>query len=608
MRSFPELLSAYRSFPDPVYLLSEYISSKKAWLRVSDINRQIAPWVNLIREIINSAQAYEQQLVQRLSKDIQEVEQSLSSLHTLKPFESDSDLHAAFAEAAAAVEKRLERIRREMGGRKGLMEPVDLSKNSVSSSMDQAKLWLQAELQKNRLFSFRRRGHLRAQMISYLTQFCSRIEKEVLFEKEIAEYLADIHKKIKLLRELFEKADIQGTESMPGILRKEELAIEALLQIERTYESSADQRILALKQHLEAERQKSLQLSMITGYKHAPYNLHSLVFVHMTRYFPTKGILWTRVSGDSGLRDTLHFSINGPVGNVDVANWENAPIAVLIPGSVFPLKRIRNLARFDTFIFGNLKIPAGSVILTTKHIVAEAASHENVPVSAFAYAFEKNGILVKAEEDNVSIYSAVQKLLENAGRGGMPLYETSNEEDTWKLAAQLGVSSIRHVQTQEHEYEDIRRAMDTLQIFLRKKGNWKDGTFDGNEDFKAGNWVSYERYFSVPPHALNWMETNCGDPLYRRVCSLMLQMLTDTLKLLEFAVGTIRLCIEKGPISLDKKRMFVDVLGAVYEGVSQAKVGYALYAFSPNAAKNVDELIEKIKRHFEICREHLNRR
>ena len=105
-------------------------------------------------------------------------------------------------------------------------------------------------------------------------------------------------------------------------------------------------------------------------------NITKLIAVHVTDYFPNNGIILTSSAADANWvvinnkkirspRETIHFTLNGPVGSHGSNIWDNKKYAVLIPLK-YIIGRIYNLAPHDSWVIGNLKLPKGTEILGKK--------------------------------------------------------------------------------------------------------------------------------------------------------------------------------------------------------------------------------------------------
>lgn len=92
-----------------------------------------------------------------------------------------------------------------------------------------------------------------------------------------------------------------------------------------------------------------------------------LFFVNITNYFPKNGIIRThgfvsRKRSDPVFRETIHFTINGGVGGHSLGNWDGSKYAIIVPWEKI-IDRIICLNIVDSFTFGNLTLPKGSVII-----------------------------------------------------------------------------------------------------------------------------------------------------------------------------------------------------------------------------------------------------
>jgi hypothetical protein len=91
----------------------------------------------------------------------------------------------------------------------------------------------------------------------------------------------------------------------------------------------------------------------------------NIMAVHATNFIPDSGILSSNNSGQTGVqqfRSTMHFSLGELVKGHDAGNWDDASFAVLIPFAALEPKLL-NVYHMDSFIFGEIEIPPGSVIL-----------------------------------------------------------------------------------------------------------------------------------------------------------------------------------------------------------------------------------------------------
>lgn len=94
-----------------------------------------------------------------------------------------------------------------------------------------------------------------------------------------------------------------------------------------------------------------------------------LVLVHRTNYFPKDGEIKTRLYDNPDLlRDTIHFSLNGPVRGHIYGNWDNSKYTIIVPLDHVDDNTLENMILFnpsDTVFMGDFKLPEGSVIIGT---------------------------------------------------------------------------------------------------------------------------------------------------------------------------------------------------------------------------------------------------
>jgi len=104
--------------------------------------------------------------------------------------------------------------------------------------------------------------------------------------------------------------------------------------------------------------------------------LKQLIAIHVTDYFPKRNLIRTRYSSSplTWLRDTVHFSLNKPVGNLSAlmtgnmtaASWSQQKFGILIPFDKLYAscgKQLQSISEKDTYFTGDILIPTGSVIL-----------------------------------------------------------------------------------------------------------------------------------------------------------------------------------------------------------------------------------------------------
>lgn len=166
----------------------------------------------------------------------------------------------------------------------------------------------------------------------------------------------------------------------------------------------------------------------------------SQIVVHMTNYFPKKGVIFTTqgVGVFRGIktgellagqvpRNTLHFSINHAVRPVkhgfgESSSWVDKKYAILIPMKNFPKDRIEDFHPTDMWILGKLRIPGGSVILAKRQTVLDelAGAKKHFPdVQRLTDFFRKKGIAViilGEEYSKIPLTAVVDEYIRRMGR------------------------------------------------------------------------------------------------------------------------------------------------------------------------------------------------
>lgn len=105
----------------------------------------------------------------------------------------------------------------------------------------------------------------------------------------------------------------------------------------------------------------------------------SLALVHLTGHVPKDGILYPTShydkTGSGRFRDTIHFSLNGPVGSHMYGDWGGKKVAIHVPYEKAK-PWIYNAYTIDTFGIGPMKLPHGShIIVSTDTAKQEGIGH-----------------------------------------------------------------------------------------------------------------------------------------------------------------------------------------------------------------------------------------
>lgn len=105
------------------------------------------------------------------------------------------------------------------------------------------------------------------------------------------------------------------------------------------------------------------------------FNLDDLVLVHATDYMPQNGIITSsenkKITSDGITfyqhRKTIHFAINGRVGNHTKNNWDDKGIIIIDPIKEH-INEITNFLTVDTYFSGSFKLTNDAVILIREDI------------------------------------------------------------------------------------------------------------------------------------------------------------------------------------------------------------------------------------------------
>ncbi len=131
------------------------------------------------------------------------------------------------------------------------------------------------------------------------------------------------------------------------------------------------ERALELVEQWEEKRTKLIQQAAAKESKGKILNFNALIAVHLTDYFPEKGVI--KPLGQATLlrfgtadktlpRQTIHFSLNGAVSANSGGDWINKKYAILLPLNLIT-NRIYCLNPADTYVVGSLGLPKSTEIL-----------------------------------------------------------------------------------------------------------------------------------------------------------------------------------------------------------------------------------------------------
>lgn len=194
-------------------------------------------------------------------------------------------------------------------------------------------------------------------------------------------------------------------------------------------------------------------------------SMDDLIFVHKTDHIPQGDVVRSTSNSDvknkdsikikgqtyeyeyGRKRDTVHFAVNGEVGDHAYGSWSKCKYAVLLPGSSVKDNKIGVLASQDTVFEGNVSLDEDSYILVPKDEI-ENVRKQNEKAKIIGYDGEN---VTGFADDLVSKLGYKQ---EEVGAWGW-----SNEEAQRKfgdLAKKLGYKSQAHTYT-EYNFDEKKQ-------------------------------------------------------------------------------------------------------------------------------------------------------
>jgi hypothetical protein len=104
-----------------------------------------------------------------------------------------------------------------------------------------------------------------------------------------------------------------------------------------------------------------------------PKDPSEIIAVRLTDTFPYGGKIGTLFSHSPiFFRDTVHFTLNGPVSSHVYGNWDNKKYAVLVPldklVETVGKGRISGLRPEDTWVLGDIELPENSLVIANASI------------------------------------------------------------------------------------------------------------------------------------------------------------------------------------------------------------------------------------------------
>ena len=191
---------------------------------------------------------------------------------------------------------------------------------------------------------------------TYLSETTKEKVEEVnnLFDKEI-ELISTIKKILKLLEHEYEQNKLRAKE----ISREESIKLKNM-GLKHDLLKYGREAGYAIKKEIYKTKAATEYLNMQRRL-HEGLGVNKLIAVHITNYFPKNGIIKTLLWNKLQPRETIHFTLNGTVGDHESGEWNNVKYGILIDLKKM-IDRVINISPMDTFIMGNLKLPPGSEI------------------------------------------------------------------------------------------------------------------------------------------------------------------------------------------------------------------------------------------------------
>jgi len=198
--------------------------------------------------------------------------------------------------------------------------------------------------------------------------------------------------------------------------------------------------------------------------QHDIYNDPSqLVAIHLTDTFPDSGVIKpTFTYIPNFFRDTVHFSLNGPVNAHDCGDWTKNRYAILVPfDRLLESNRVLSLGGDDTYLLGDVQLPegsqiiAGSIVDIPKDAIGSKIGNAEIYLDNFNLPtqwkeYDRQGEVIKGLPP---LQAAVYK---NVVRQGYWPYQplASNDGDNMGTVRQkIGIDRIPHIFHWTHALE-----------------------------------------------------------------------------------------------------------------------------------------------------------
>ncbi|MFH1642721.1 MAG: hypothetical protein ABIC04_07545 [Nanoarchaeota archaeon] len=588
-----QLQAELSSEMDILSKVSNTISVKTKFHDFDDIKNQVQKWIKLVTDFTGNLMRNEHENIIGLKVGIEQLYNLVVVYFSKKGEDAfirkNHEIYDIYRICIGLIEDRLLSSTRKLHRLNNIhkisfLESIDSDQNISVQTL------IRSIEQDSAKYGFWKKREVKNTIKKFFTGLSESIQKKVLFEKDTLIIIKDISHQSKHLIKLLGELRLKGFEELVNKLDELNNFLASFLNEEEYNFSEADGLIKSTAEILDDKQKELLHLSLLRDKELTvlEYKLKNMIFVRLTQFFPYHGVVRTELSAIGGYRDTLHFTVNGPIGfdGFGDEGWRTMPISILIPSSKFPIKRIKNFAGVDIIIFGNLKLTKGSMIIIYKPYLSIIVEPLNVSLAEFFDWFEIRGIILYCTENNV--FDETRKVLKQCGRDGSIKWYGQNMilDDDRQIAKSLGddVTAQTHDQTLHGKPEVLGKNLDYLNQRLRMKKNYEDGLFTGVHSF--GYNPSIINDFKIFHESIKWLRFGVTIPYYRKVNVVVLHSLSETLKTFCYVLSTIlsRLSsLNNGTIDSASYNIYQKLLEIIPEGFNDMGITKDMYLFSPEA-------------------------
>lgn len=527
--------------------IEHIIKEKKQWRDIEDITKTIETWILKSNRFCQHVFLNEKNLHTQALKDITELQKLLFNYFSAR---NEEDFVRKCPELHEVISKILRIIRKSLTDAENKVEHLrsikdvelpthaytkGLNDNIISILNKYSTIWSR--------MSMIRKYRARKEIKNRLVTLSDSIANSSFVEKDMLVVVSEINSQAHRLFQFLDKNKLLKTEELKHKLTILLMNLKPYICEEQTMSSELDKKVRLLVHLLDQKQKEFIEIGMLRAKEIGQLedNLKNAVFVHMKNTIPPNLTLKSRYSVQGELRDTIHFTVNGPIGFDGFADqgWNRMAVAVLIPSKVFPINRIKNYTKMDVFIFGDLRIPKQSVMVVSKNYFKSYLSQNRVASEKFYRTCEKHGIsLIVTEQEP---FAVSQMLLKKAGRGGaIKVYGAKNIDDSDREIAKeidVDVTAKTHDTSEHGVPERLGSYLDLVNNSLRNPNNYEDGYFTGRSDFQ----VNQNRIndLSIFLNCVEWLDKNIAQAHYRRVIFGMIEKMLLTIRTFNYVLDNI---------------------------------------------------------------------